>query len=114
MGLIARTIEEAGIPTVYIGSSRDMMTQVRPPRAVFLDFPLGRQCGRLGDVDLQIRILKDALGVLASAGVPGRIVDLPYQWGEPFDWASYQRDMEEMLRDEGARVQQWEPSTAPI
>jgi len=109
VGLIARTIEEAGIPTVYMGSCRDMMTRVRPPRAVFLDFPLGRQCGRPGDVDLQIRILKDALGVLASAGVPGRIVDLPYPWGEPFDWEDYQRDVQEMLQGEGAAVQEWRP-----
>jgi hypothetical protein len=113
VGLIARSIEEAGIPTVYIGSCRDMMSQVKAPRAVFVDFPLGRQCGGPGDVELQTRILRDALEVLASARVRGRIVDLPYAWEEPFGWESYQRDVADMLQDEGATVQHWAPSTRP-
>jgi hypothetical protein len=109
VGLIARTIEEAGIPTVYLGSCRDIMAQVKAPRSVFLDFPLGRQCGRAQDVDLQVNILKDTLNVLATATVPGEIVDLPYQWGEPFDWENYRRDMEEMLQEEGGEGQEWAP-----
>jgi hypothetical protein len=107
VGLIARSIEEAGIPTVYIGSCRDMMDRVKAPRSVFVDFPLGRQCGRPGDLQGQRGILKYALQVLASARVPGRIVDLPYAWEEPFGWESYQRDVADMLQDEGAKVQKW-------
>jgi D-proline reductase (dithiol) PrdB len=113
VGLIARTIEEAGIPTVYIGSCRDMMARVKAPRAVFVDFPLGRQCGKPNDPELQMSILQAALRVLEQAQAPGTLVELPFGWGEPFDWASYQRDMEEMLRDEGETVQQWKASTAP-
>jgi hypothetical protein len=82
---------------------------VKPPRAVFVDFPLGRQCGKPHDPDLQLSILKDALGVLAMARTPGTIVDLPYEWGEPFDWESYQRGVQEMIRQEGTSIQEWGP-----
>lgn len=86
------------------------MERVRPPRAAFLDFPLGHQCGKPHDVDLQMRILKDTLSLLATATVPGEIVDLPYEWGEPFDWETYKRDLEDMLKEEGAAIQAWAPT----
>jgi len=78
-----------------------MMTLVRPPRAVFIDFPLGRQCGKPKDAALQMRILQDALEALVKSKVPGEVLDLPYEWGEPFDWESYERDLKEMLEQEG-------------
>jgi len=109
VGLIARTIEASGIPTVYLGSCRDMMALVRAPRSVFLDFPLGRQCGRPGQADLQKRILKDALAVLATAKVPGEMVRLDYEWDEHFDWDTYQADMKAMLEAEQAEMQEWKP-----
>lgn len=109
MGLIARGIEEAGISTVYLGSCRDMMALVKAPRSVFLDFPLGRQCGKPDDVELQTGILKDTLNVLATAGTPGEMVDLDYQWGQPFAWENYQQDINEMLEEEGQPPQDWKP-----
>lgn len=83
------------------------MAQVKPPRAAFLDFPLGRQCGKPQDTDLQIRIMKGALNILTTATVPGEIVDLPHEWGEPFDWETYKRDVEEMLKEGGVEAQEW-------
>ena len=73
---------------MYLGSCRDMMAQVKAPRSAFLNFPLGRQCGKPDDVELQTAILRDTLKVLSSAQMPGEIVDLPYEYGEPFDWES--------------------------
>lgn len=102
-------MEEAGIPTIYLGSCRDMMVQVKPPRSAFVNFPLGRQCGKPNEPDLQFRILQSALGVLATASTPGEIVDLPYEWGEPFDWKGFMKDMEEMLNEEGSAIQEWKP-----
>ena len=87
-----------------------MMSQVKPPRSVFVNFPLGRQCGRPCDIDLQIRILKDALNVLATATTPGDIVDLPYEWDGPFDFSGYLQDMQDMIREEGGTLQSWEPN----
>jgi len=84
VGLLTRVVEEVGIPTVYVGSARDMMAQVKPPRSVFVNFPLGHQCGKPFDRELQMSIIKDALRVLSTLDEPGAIVDLPYEWGEDF------------------------------
>lgn len=67
-------------------SARDITALVKPPRAVFLDFPLGHQTGKPFDRELQMSIVKDAFQALKTIKEPGTIVDLPYQWGEPFDW----------------------------
>jgi hypothetical protein len=87
-----------------------MMTQVKPPRSAFLNFPLGHQCGKPHDAELQTRILKDALNVLAAATNPGEIVDLPYEWNSPFDFSDFMKALESMLRDEGAAPQEWQPA----
>jgi hypothetical protein len=86
-----------------------MMSQVKPPRSAFLDFPLGRQCGRPHDVELQTRILEDALGLLANATTPGEILDLQYQWDEPFDFAHFLAALQDMLEEEDSAVQEWKP-----
>ena len=69
---------------MYVGSVRDMMAQVKPPRPVFVNFPLGHQCGKPFDRELQMNIIKDALGTLTTLDEPGKITDLPYEWGEEF------------------------------
>ena len=84
MGLVARVIEAAGIATVLISTGRDLTAQVRPPRSVFVNFPMGNPFGRAGDRAMQRRILVDALGLVETAERGGVLVDLPYEWGEPF------------------------------
>ncbi len=83
-----------------------MMSQVKPPRSAFIDFPLGHQCGRPHDVDLQTRILEDALSTLVTARDPGNIVDLQYEWDEPFDFPGFLRDMQDRLREEQSTLQE--------
>jgi D-proline reductase (dithiol) PrdB len=87
---MVRVVEEAGIPTIYIGSGRDIIEAVKPPRAVFVNFPLGHQTGKPFDRPLQIAILKAAFETLKSAKTPGTIVDLPYQWRDGDD--SWEKD----------------------
>ena len=82
---MVRVVEEAGIPTVEIGSGRDIMEAVKPPRAVFMNFPLGHQTGKPFDKELQRAIVVAALEMLKSATEPGTIVDLPYVWKEGDD-----------------------------
>ena len=84
MGLVARVIEEAGIPTVLVSTGRDLTQQVLPPRSVFVNFPMGNAFGRPFDAETQRRILLDALGLVENATEAGALVDLPYDWGEPF------------------------------
>jgi len=84
-----------------------MMALVKAPRSVFVDFPLGRQCGKPMDADLQRNILRDALEALVQVLKPGELIDLPYSWGEPFAWEDYERDLAEMLARRDKPVQAW-------
>ena len=82
MGLFARAIEEAGIPTITLSSALDITSLVKPPRAVFVNFPLGHQAGRPFDPEGQTRIILDALHLLETATTPGTLVQLQYKWDE--------------------------------
>lgn len=84
MGLVARVVEAAGIPTVLVSTGRDLTAQVLPPRSVFVNFPMGNPFGRAGDTAMQRRILLDALRLAETAERGGVLVDLPYEWGETF------------------------------
>ncbi|HEX7126630.1 MAG TPA: hypothetical protein VF406_12800 [Thermodesulfobacteriota bacterium] len=80
MGLIARVIEAAGIPTVCISLVREVTERVKPPRAIHLRWPMGHPLGEPGRPAQQRQVLEDALDLLMSASTPGVIVDLPYRW----------------------------------
>jgi hypothetical protein len=80
VGLVARAIEEAGIPTISMTSAFDITFSVRPPRSVFLNFPLNHQTGKANDPELQRQILLDAFHALETIWAPGQIVTLPYVW----------------------------------
>jgi hypothetical protein len=82
--LIARKVEEAGIPTVSRSSALDITQGVRPPRFVFLSFPLGHPTGRPFDEEGQIQIPKRALEFLIEAKEGGGIKELPDEWSK--DW----------------------------
>ena len=86
MGLIARQIEAAGIPTLCLTSARDITRAAWPPRAAFLDYPLGHTSGRPNDPNLNRSILIDALAALSEIDAAGAIVDLPYHWADDDDW----------------------------
>ena len=80
VGLIARAVEEAGIPTLSMTSALDITKAVKPPRSVFVNFPLGHQTGRPDQPDLQRQILNDAMRAFDTISAPGTIVELPYVW----------------------------------
>lgn len=75
-------IEAAGIPTVVIGSARDIVEEVGVPRFVFVDFPLGNPCGRPERVDEQRMIVGLALDTLERAFVPRTTIQAPVQWDD--------------------------------
>ncbi len=77
-------VEEAGIPTVVVSTGRDLSAQVRPPRTVFVNFPMGNPFGKPFDKFQQRTILIDALHALESISCGGEIIDLPYEWEVPF------------------------------
>lgn len=85
------------------------MKQVLPPRSAFINFPLGRECGKPHDVEMQTRILKETLELFTTQKEPGLIKDLHYQWHESFDWPGYLKDIQEMVEEEGSEMQEWKP-----
>ena len=82
MGLVSRVVEEYGIATVNVSTGRDLTAQIKPPRSVFINHPMGNPFGRPGQTDLQREILMAALDRLENCTRPGELVDLPHDWGE--------------------------------
>ena len=84
---MARVFEEAGLPTVSMSSALDITTLVKPPRSVFVNFPLGHQCGKPDDPVGQRGILTEALRLLETATAGGTLLHLPVRWreGDPTD-----------------------------
>jgi D-proline reductase (dithiol) PrdB len=80
VGLIARAIEEAGIPTVSMSSALDITKLVKPPRTFFVNYPLGHTAGKSFNKQNQMEILKTALGGAKNISAPGTILELPHQW----------------------------------
>jgi len=72
-------------------SALDITQAVKPPRAVFLNFPLGHQTGKPHQPELQRRIVREALKCFETIARPGEIVELPYVW-DPNDRTWEDRD----------------------
>jgi len=86
VGLVARHVEAAGIPTLCMSSALDITRSVNPPRAAFLDFPLGHTTGKPNQPELQRRILVDALSSLETMTAPGSVRSIPYRWSDDEGW----------------------------
>ena len=86
MSLVARHLEENGVPTVVIATARDIVEQCGVPRLVFVDFPLGNPCGVPFDRAMQSDIVELGLKLLESADAPRTTVVAPYQWPKGDGW----------------------------
>jgi hypothetical protein len=86
VGLIARHLEAAGIPTMSMTSALDITRAVNPPRATFLNFPLGHTSGKPDEPELNRQIMIEALEGLTSMTKPGSIKMLPFKWSEDDKW----------------------------
>lgn len=84
--LVARHLEAGGLPTLILGSARDILAAGRPPRAVFLDYPLGHSAGRPFEPADQRAVLTAALRAFDSIEAAGDIVDLDHRWAEDAGW----------------------------
>jgi len=66
VGLVARVVEQTGIPTVTVSTARDLSLQVMPPRTVFLNHPMGNTFGRRWHAPGQRQILRAASGIVTA------------------------------------------------
>ncbi len=85
MSLVAHHLESEGIPTVVIGSARDIVEEAGVPRFLFVDFPLGNPIGKPGDVEMQRSVVKLALDMVPSTIAARTTVQSPARWGSD-DW----------------------------
>lgn len=95
MGLIARAIETAGIPTVSISITKDLTESVGVPRAVFVKWPLGHPLGEPQNAAQQRTLIFDALHLLKTTQTPGIIAEPGYRWRRE----EYTEPVWERLRD---------------
>jgi len=72
---LAHWLEEEGIAATLIALVRPHAEKIRPPRALWVPFELGRPLGPPNDAAFQRKVLAAALRLLDSAGPPGTIVD---------------------------------------
>jgi D-proline reductase (dithiol) PrdB len=84
VSLVARHLEQAGLPTVVVGSARDIVEECGVPRFLFTDFPLGNPVGKPGDVDMQRAIVTMSIELLERAWTPRTTIQTPFVW-DPAD-----------------------------
>ncbi len=98
MSLASRHLEANGIPTVILGSARDIVEQTGVARFVFSDFPLGNSAGKPDDVEMQRAIVGIALDLLEEARFPRTTIQTPFRWDDDTWRASYMR-VDDSTRD---------------
>lgn len=81
--VLARWIEEAGLPTVIVTMMPDVAERIGAPRIVGVEFPYGHPFGVPHDRTMQRRVLGTALTVLSGAARPGTRIDLDIEWPVP-------------------------------
>ena len=109
--LLARYLEEAGIPTVVMGAAKDIVEYCGAPRFLFSDFPLGNAAARPNDPASQDLNFELALRLLESAPAPRTTVQSPLVWAQDPTWKLDYYNLEnlseqevERLRDEAERA----------
>ena len=91
MSLVARHLEENGIPTVVLGSALDIVEHCGVPRFVFTDFPLGNPCGKPWDAPMQREIVSMAVELLESATASRTISRVPFRWRDGAEDEAWRR-----------------------
>jgi len=82
VGLVARVLEGAGIPTVTLNMIWVFQRVLGMPRVAAIEHPFGRPYGDVGDEETQAAVLRAALQVATGVDVPGQVVHLPFVWHE--------------------------------
>jgi hypothetical protein len=67
VSLIARGIEDAGIPTVLVSVMPPLSSTARPPRQVIRKLNIGATLGRPNDVEGQLETLRKMIALLTDA-----------------------------------------------
>jgi D-proline reductase (dithiol) PrdB len=79
-GLVARAIELAGVPTVVLGTSRELLEAVRVPRAVVVRHPEGAPMGNPGNAGKHQYLLRELFDAAWTFEGPGLVAELGFAW----------------------------------
>jgi hypothetical protein len=82
VGLVARKVEAAGIPTVTLNMIWTFQRLIGMPRVAAIEHPFGRPYGDAADAETQRAVLRAALRVFDTASEPGHVEHLPFVWHE--------------------------------
>ena len=63
------------MPTICLTAAHSITASVNPPRAAFVDLPLGNTAGRPNDPEFQRDLLRRAFAAAESMDAPGTIAD---------------------------------------
>jgi hypothetical protein len=69
VGLIASVIEKGGVATVCLSLLREVAEKVRPPRTLFVPFPVGYPLGMPDQPELQHSVIRAALDLFEEPGL---------------------------------------------
>ena len=69
-GALSHTLESQGLATVQLSSVRGHTELIKPPRALYCEFPFGRPLGKPNDPDFQRRVLMRAFALLERKSGP--------------------------------------------
>ena len=101
-------LETAGIPTLCLSSALSITQAVNPPRAVFIDFPLGHTSGKPFAPDEQDALLTRALRRFETSATPGEILLFDDCWGADDAWKIAVLDAHADDRSERAPLPQYQ------
>jgi len=70
VGLVQAALERAGITTVSLSLLREVTAHIKPPRALFVPFPMGFPLGEPNNPELQHHVIAAALALFERNDVP--------------------------------------------
>ena len=73
MSLIARGLEENGIPTALVSVMEPLSSMGRPPRQLIRKLNIGATVGRPGDVESQLDTLRRMVRLIETAEGSGAV-----------------------------------------
>ncbi|MGB9672651.1 MAG: hypothetical protein ACPL3P_00780 [Anaerolineales bacterium] len=85
--MLARILEESGIPTVLITNMPYWAERIGVPRTLAVEHPFGCPIGFPDDEQGQLNLLRTALSLFETSTLPGEVKEFYDQWPEPIDTA---------------------------
>ncbi len=85
------------MPTVNLSTVWDITAAIKPPRACFLDFPIGCPAGKPHEPELQRQILKDVFRQAPRFGEIWSMYEVPFRWSEDGSRA-WEEELKEIYR----------------